>query len=145
MIAQCLNISPGGIKFTHDGTVFIEGQYAFCWRPIKIENARYHPLMKIHWEFYTELYFEYYRPLNPQPCSQNDDILEKILLTAPDTETLQASIGQCYNRDPNNIFLTEDGMVYVDGKQFWNWRYICDGYFEYYVPAGDASFAFLGL
>lgn len=135
MIVKCLDISPNVIKFANDGTVFINRQYAFCWRPIKIENARYHPRMKIHWEFYTELYFEYYRPINPCYNSQYDEWLEKILLTAPDIENLSAFIEQIFIQ--NDVFLADDGTVYIDGTALGKWRYNNSGYFEYYVTSDN--------
>lgn len=137
MLAECLNISSRVIQFTHDGNVFVNKQYAYCWRPVERDAARYHPYMKIHWEYYTEICFEYYRPIKPIRVERNTEALETILLTAPDIDSLRILVGMCFNRTEKSVLLATNGQVFVDAEPAWLWRYSDNGYFEYYIPEGD--------
>lgn len=136
LIAKNLGISSRIIQFTQNGYVFINRLYAFQWRAAKRDGAIYHPRMKIHWEYITETYFEYYRPKIVKPVDRNVAEIETIVLTAPDIGSLSVLIGMCFSRGPEKVIMEDDGSVFVDGEYAWKWRYSENDYYEYYIPIG---------
>ena len=92
--------------------------------------------MKIHWEYITETYFEYYRPKIVRPVDRNIAEIETIVLTAPDIGALSVLIGMCFSRGPEKVVMADDGSVFVDDEHAWRWRYSGDDYYEYYIPTG---------
>lgn len=125
MLAECLDILPTKILFNRNGDVFVNQQYAFCWRPVEqtvVINRRY----------YIKTYFQYYRPINPYPDELNFSDFEVIILTAPDILSFKRYLGIYFDQAEKRIVLADDGRVYVDGTPDWFWHYSGTGYFEYY-------------
>ena len=60
-----------------------------------------------------------------------------ILHTAPYPEALRAIIAVCFNREPQEIILSNDGNVIIENQYVYCWRQNSSGYYEYYIPAGE--------
>ena len=118
MIAECINKSPEDIRLTQTGDVFIDEEYAFCW--CFMNNS-----------------FVYYRPAKPIPAQYDEFFHETILHTAPYPEALRAIIAVCFNREPQEIMLSNDGNVIIEKQYVYCWRQNSSGYYEYYIPAGE--------
>lgn len=125
MLAECLGILPTEILFNRNGDVFVNQQYAFCWRSVK-------QTVVINRKYYIKTYFQYYRPINPYPDEPDFSDFEVIILTTPDILSFKRYLGIYFDQEEKRIVLADDGRVYVDGKPDWFWHYSEKGYFEYY-------------
>lgn len=114
-LAEHMKINSKTIKFSQDGDVFINDEFANCW----CEYGGF---------------FVYYKPVKLKNIKFNHRIHEVIFLTAYSMYELREMIALCFGCLSEAIELDEFGTVLKFGEYALCWRSTDAGFLEFYCP-----------